>query len=741
MTTTIVRDVDGVAHVRAGNAADAFRGQGYAAAVDRLWQMEFDRRRAAGTLAALIGPAGVASDILHRRVGIGRAAAVSLAALGDTARQALEAYAAGVNAAVSSGAVETPVELQALGHGLDAVGPWLPVDSIGLYQVRHLLMGTYEVKLWRSGLVANIGAAAVAALWPDRIGPTMVPSDGDHACVPGAVLDDLARIGDAITAVSAASDTAASNNLALAPSRTTTGAPILAGDPHRAIDLPNVYWQNHIRCPDFDVIGLSFAGVPGFPHFGHNASLAWCITHGMADDQDLFVERLRRTDDGVEVLGPDGWGPAAVRHETITVAGAPSETIEVVETAHGPIIAGGADLGVGLALAWTATAAPDTTFDALVPMLTATTVAELDRACAPWVLPCNNVLAADRDGSIMYRFRGRLARRPAANGWTVVAGWTADGDWDGFVPDAELTRVTDPDRGFLVTANNPIAVDGPYVSMDFAHPARASRLTARLAADDRWDIEAVGALLGDTHSAVAARFAARLGAVPATSAIERAAQSLLRAWDHRMDADSAAAAVYATCRSELVRLVAHDIGLLRDGLGPIEGPSLKERFRLINTRLATVIDDGAIVADATVADALRLGVRAVQAACGPAPAAWRWGALHRAGFEHPLLLLRPDLADRIPVPPPVELGGDNECVWASGVAPPALTGTAGPVARYVFDLADWDNSRWVVPHGVSGDPRADHHLDQLDDWAHVQYRPMRYTDEAIDAATESTIEL
>lgn len=742
----IIRDVDGVAHVRAPSVLAAFEGQGFAAAEDRIWQMELDRRRALGTLAEAVGPAAIAIDSFHRRMGLATHARASLEALDDESKAVLDAYATGVNRWLASDPT-LPAELEALGVVPE---PWAAWHSIALYEVRHLAMGTYETKLWRSGLVHRLGADAVARLWPTTSEVLVDPSAPD-APVPIEVAAALPAGAELLSRFSldGAGGTGehGSNNLAIGPGMTATGRPILAGDPHRAIDLPNVYWQNHLTSTDpddpLDVIGLSFPGVPGFPHFGHNADVAWCITHGMADDQDLSVVDLRRGADGVEHRRDGAWRTAEVRVEHVAVAGGDPVEVECIDTPAGPVVASHAQDGrwSGIAVRWTATAEVDTTAGALLPMLRARSVDDLDRAFGPWVVPVNNVLMADTSGTIAYRMRGRLAVRPASHGWTVVDGADPTTGWQGYVPDEDLPRWRDPDRGFLVSSNNRISAEGPYVSHDWAHPTRARRITELLGGRDRWRVDEVGALLGDTHSGIAARLAGRLRSLSPAHPVEVRAVALLDGWDHRMDADSAAAALYGTVRGELLSVLVHELDLAEDRLPGVAGPSLHQTMRFVNARLAWWIDDPELVSDRTLTAALRLAIRSLELAQGPDPSRWRWGAAHLARWAHPLLALRPDLADHVDLPPTVELGGDNECVWATSTAPPSTDASNGQVARYVFDVGDWDRSRWVVPHGISGDSRSPHHLDQLDDWADMRLRPMRWSAEVVDAATESVTDL
>lgn len=744
--TRIIRDTDGIAHVRAPSVLAAFEGQGFAAAEDRIWQMELDRRRALGTLAEVMGPPGLAADGFHRAMGLSEHARRSLDALTEETRSVLEAYALGVNRWLDGGS-QLPLELELLGVVPE---PWEPWHSVALYEVRHLAMGTYESKLWRSGLVHHLGAEAVARLWPS-IPEVLVDPDAPDA--PVAIDPDLAMAAGqrALERFSLAglADTGehGSNNLVLGPLRTATGRPILAGDPHRAIDLPNVYWQNHLTCTDpgdpLDVIGLSFPGVPGFPHFGHNADVAWCITHGMADDQDVYVVDLRRADEAVEYRHDGSWRTAGVRRVDIPVAGGPARTVELIDTHLGPVVADRLDGNPwpGVVLRWTATADVDTTFDALLPMARAVSVDDLDRAFEPWVVPVNNVLMADTGGAIAYRMRGRLADRRRSNGWVAVEGADPATAWIGVVDDADLPRWRDPADGFLVTANNRVAADGPYVSNDWAHPTRARRLTELLGARDDWDVDDIGALLGDVHSAVADAIARRLVELEPNHVSERRVIDSLVGWDAHMRADSPQAAVVGTVRAELVRLLTHDLGLVRDRLPGVAGPTLHQTMRFVNARLAWWIEDPALVTDAVLAGALRLAVRSLELTFGADPSRWRWGAVHHARWTHPLAALRPDLAGHLAELPPVLLGGDNECVWATSTAPPSTDASNAQVARYVFDVGDWDRSGWVVPHGVSGDSRSPHHQDQLGTWASMGLRPMRFSAAAVDAATESSITL
>ena len=283
---TIYRDRHGIPHARAASTWDAFFIQGFYTAQDRLFQMDFDRRRAYGRVAELVGPAALPQDKLMRSCRLEASAMADLQVVSEAAREMLEAYTAGVNAFIETTSA-LPVEYEILNA---SPGPWRPHDSLGVFKIRHILMGVFEQKLWRAKLLRQVGAEANVRLSrhtsPGQL--VIVPPGKEYEGAVDGVADLLREAETWMQPME--SIEVGSNNWVLAGERTASGYPILAGDPHRALDTPNVYYQNHVACPEFDVIGLSFAGVPGFPHFGHNDRVAWCVTHTGADYQDLYLE-------------------------------------------------------------------------------------------------------------------------------------------------------------------------------------------------------------------------------------------------------------------------------------------------------------------------------------------------------------------------------------------------------------------------------------------------------------------
>lgn len=706
MSAETYRDAWGIPHLRADSPHELARAQGRVTARDRAWQLEVERHRAQGTSAAFLGPEALSWDRLARR-----------ARLADTARRcftALErkdpetaawvrAYVDGVNEGLAQNGRPAPEFART---GLTS-GQWEPWTPLGVWLATHILFAGFPAKLWREHVSTHLGPEAVA----------LFAADG-----PG---------------------TAGSNGWLVSGERTTTGHALIAGDPHRFIEDPGVYQQIHLSCPEFDVVGLAVPGVPGVAHFGHTGTVAWAITNAMADYQDLYRERLRRTGAGVEALGPDGaWHRAARHTETIqvaAVAGVAGERetveVEVIETDRGPVIAGGPEglddgTPAALSLRYPPRVTSDLGFGALLPLLRARRVADVDRALDAWTEPVNVVQAADTEGGLLHRVAGRVPVRPAANGLRPVPAWEPGHEWTGWhtPPRAGLAD------GVAVMANQ----RGPStpLGVEFAPPHRADRIAALLAGRERWSAADMPAIHTDTHLASATPLLNHLATLtdpasptnetvspthvaPPTTPLTPQATALsarLLAWDRRMDADSADAAAYAALRAAVVRRLAAHPALAPVSLPPAY-PEVLQPWLALVPRVAYALEH-LLRADDLYGIDRAATIRAALEEVAAAPPPGTWGDTHRLAPWRAL----PDATGPADAP---RLSGDHDCVLCTS-AVPGLTDRAarGPAARYVWDLADRENSRWVVPHGASGVPGSPHHRDQQPLWLRGELAPV-----------------
>ncbi|MFJ9739298.1 penicillin acylase family protein [Streptomyces sp. NPDC101166] len=696
----VFRDAWGIPHLRAGSARDLARLQGRVTARDRAWQLEVERHRARGTSASFLGADALPWDRFVRRARLDDTARRCFASLEERDPETADwvrAYVDGVNEGLTGTAAVTP-EFASLGL---APGRWEPWTPLAVWLSTHILFAGFPAKLWREEAVRHLG--------PEAVG--LFATDG-----PG---------------------TSGSNGWLVAGERTRTGQAVIAGDPHRFIEDPGVYQQIRLACDEFDVVGLAVPGVPGIAHFGHTGTVAWAITNAMADYQDLYRERLRRTGAGAEALGPDGvWRRVARHTELIRVAGEESVEVEILETERGPVVAGGPEgLGGGtaagtdvvvaggpegtapapghddaplaLALRYPPRVTADLGFSALLPLLRARRVADVDRAFDRWAEPVNVVQAADTEGGLLHRVAGRVPVRAEANRVRLVPAWTPGHEWTGWheTPRAGLTD------GVAVMANQ----RGPAapLGVEFAPPYRADRIRELLDGRRQWSAADMPALHTDTHLASAGPLLDHLAALDDLTGPAAGLRERLLRWDRRMDAGSQDAAAYAALRSALVRrLAAHPAFAALTT--PPAYPEVLLPWLALAPRIGFALPHLLDADELYGVDRRALVREAVEEVAGQ-PAA-RWGDTHRLAPWRAL----PDPAYEAPA-----LSGDHDCVLCTS-AVPGWTDLAarGPAARYVWDLARREDSRWVVPFGASGRPDSPHHHDQLPLWLTGELAPV-----------------
>lgn len=730
----ILRDRWGIPHVRAKDADAVFHANGYVHAQDRLWQMDAARRRAVGRYAEWVGREGVAADILARRLGVEQASRRDYDHLSPETRRMLECYAQGVNDAMAE--IPLPVEYELLDEKPE---PWEPWHCVAVMRQRGLLMGSVWFKLWRAAAIRTIGLDAVGLLRYDDgdVERHVVPQSDAESRRWVAGLQALAPAVEEILAVAASDATiAGSNNWALSGAHTESGQPLVAGDPHRAFEIPSMYAQLHLSCDAFDALGFSVPGVPAFPHFCHTEHVAWCVTHAFADIHDLYLERFDPADPE-RYATEDGWAQAQVRSETVRVRNGEDITIQAWQTRHGPVITDSAESGFGVALRSVQLDPVDHSLDCLLPMLRARGVREFNECCRPWGVIDHSVVSADTAGHISVNVRAIVPERDRANGWLPVPGWTGRHEWRGYIPWERMPRLVDPSSGRLVTANNRIVPDGQgdYLCTDCHPSTRARRIDERLGALSKAGVADMQALLGDTSSARAREIAVRIGRVDTEDAGARHLLEMLGKWDGGMQSDALAPSAYYLVRQEMTRILARRSGLDR-AAGDVFATMAALGVVPVNQLWWTLPellrrDDTSLLGGAAWDEVIREALAAVAGRETLVP----WGQLHRPAFAHPLASCFPERAQRL-APTSQQVAGDGDCVSANGAYPSSgPAATYGPVARYVFDVGNWDNSRWVVFHGASGVPGDAHYSDQNAYWARCELVPAPFSRAAVDAAT------
>ena len=451
----IQRDASGLPHIYAETETDLFVGYGYAMAQDRLFQMDYLRRRALGRLAEILGPEAFDYDLLVRTVGLHRIAADETARLPAETAARYEAFATGVNAFIEDCRDLPPIEFDLLDYRPE---PWRPLDSIALLgEFRWYLTGRFPViavpELARRAL--GEGALFEAFLTPEAIDETIL-HPGEYASA-GSGTDPVEPPLGGID------DGTGSNNWVVGPSRSVSGGALVVSDPHIAFGSPCCWYQAHLVGGRFNVAGAGYAGAPGII-FGRNRRVAWGITNNISSQRDLYQERTDSAHPGAFLY--DGkWEPARERVEAISVRGEGVREEVVRSSRNGPIvddILPGFAQGTGpVSLRWAGTL-PCAWPTAMLAFNVADSCAELEDALQGWVSPTLSMVFGDVDGGFGYRATGQVPiRKRAERGYR--RGWDPADDWQGMIPFEGMPAVRDPERGWVATANNlPAPPDYPY---------------------------------------------------------------------------------------------------------------------------------------------------------------------------------------------------------------------------------------------------------------------------------------
>ncbi len=768
----VLRDTAGVPHIYADNVHDLFMAQGFVHAQDRFYQMDVWRHTTAGRLSEMFGEATLEDDRFLRTVGWHRIAEEEYGQLDDTTRAVLDAYTAGINAYLNGRsplAIHNAYAVLALtGYAPASIEPWTPADSLAWAKAMSWDLGSNaRDELQRVRLARAIGAERAADLLLDPAAdiPVILPEpmfDASGAGLPRAV--QSGGSGEGI----------GSNNWVLGGSRTTTGAPILANDPHLGIQMPSIWYLNGLHCRQlsdacpYDVTGYSFAGDPGVI-IGHNQRIAWGVTNNYPDVQDLFIERFDPADPlRVEVNG--AFEPLTTRDEVIQIKGGTSETITVRTSRNGPLIeavwgparkafeeqaqVGDVTLGpgYGLALRWTALE-PGRLFQAVLKLNRAGNWEDFRNALRDWTGPSQNVIYADVDGNIGYQMPGMVPQRRGGDGSQPVPGWVDDYQWDSYLPFEALPYTFNPTQGYVATANQPVlspADAGHFVGAGFDQGYRAARINAMIQAKPTLSPDDVAAIQGDNYNASAAALVPALTALTLDDPKLTAAQESLRSWDYQMHMDSQPAAIY--------------IAVFNAVLTDVFRPGVPEDYWLRGnsaafSALIKILADpanawwGPAGRDAALEKAFGEGYADLERRLGTDAGAWRYGALHTSTFREATVGgsgIAPieALFNRGPFPTSgwgsiVNATGSNLSCYGRSEDPcdNPYAVTTVPSMRMILDVTNWDAGRMIHTTGQSGHPLSPHYIDMADPWRLIQYNAAPFSRAAVEAATVETLRL
>ena len=752
----MVIDHWGVAHIYAASSRDAFFLQGYNAGRDRLWQIDLWRKRGLGRLAASFGPDYVAQDRAARLFLYRGDMAAEYAAYAPGAREAVEAFTAGVNAyigEVAAGKRPLPIEF---GLTASQPEPWGPEDVLRIRS--HALVSNAASEVARAQVVCAAGLAA------DRLRrklepahTTVVPAGLDPCVVPADVLKDYllatgtvsfealatggrtARADPQVQLAQAlsASQNEGSNNWVIAPARTATGRPILANDPHRPVGAPSLRYIVHLNAPGLDIIGAGEPALPGVS-FGHNDDMAWGLTIFYIDQEDLYVYDTK----GDAYRYKAGFEPMTVIRETVEVKGEAPRQVTLKFTRHGPVIDETPDSGHGahafaLRTVWNQPGASG--YFGSSRMWHAKSWADFKAGQEAWGSPPLNLVYAGVDGEIGWSAAGLTPARPNWDGLLPVPG---DGryEWAGMMPQALLPSSRNPAEGFFATANEMnlpagYPAEARKLGFEWGDRSRITRIKEVLAATPKATLADSMALQTDSHDALSRRTIALLATATSPDPDVARAIALLKTWDNDETVGSVAAALYQVWS---INHLGHTVVA---AVTPAAAQTLVGSGQLDAVISYLETAQAAPTRDALLLASLGAAVTELKNRLGPDISTWTWGRLHHADFSPAAAVLADrQLAQQMGTGS-LQVPGSASSPRAATYRPGDFAQIAGASVRLVMDVGQWDNSVAINTPGQSGDPFSPHYRDLFPLWATGAYVPLAFSRAAVDAQAETVVTL
>ena len=726
----ILRDKWGIPHIYAERDADLFFGYGYAMAQDRLWQMDYLRRKAMGRLSEVLGSSGVELDTVARTVGINRLAEADVRRLSSETHGRLEAFSNGVNAYIAELDDLLPIEFDLLDYSPE---PWSPVDSVAVWgEFRWYLTGRLPVIVIPELAKRALGDADLytAFLTGEAEDESIVPPGMYPPNRSGGV-----RVGET---VSDSSEGEGSNNWAIDGQLTASGLPLLASDPHIAFGSVSCWYEVHLSGAGFNATGTGYAGVPGII-FGRNEKVAWGLTNNICAQRDLYQEKENPDQPG-SFLYDDEWEPADEIAETILVKGGDPVVRTIRQTRNGPIVDAilpeqARDTGP-VSFRWMG-AEPCDEITSLMNMSQAVNVDEFREALRSWIVPTFSFGFADVEGRIGYQSSGKL---PIKENWTrgYRPGWDPEHQWNETIPFDDMPSIVDPPAGWIRSANNRTAPE------DFPYPLSGVWSSGYRALRIREMIEARADHTRDNMVAMQMDVLSERGvdAVPGLIELLESSQGrslaeeigILRDWDGRMSTDSVGASLFEIFFTNWSREVAD--ARFEAGLAPLMAGAVSG----LATEMLTEDAAGWFVPDErskAARRAMELTIDGLVEDLGDDRSGWNWGAIHKVDLPHAI-------GGQGEIFKHLSRGGDP--VSGSGITvsntgfDPNYMAVMGANYRLTADLADDPPGLWAVDAaGQSGNPGSDNYCDQLSSWLQNEHHFLPLDRKRVEEGSKETL--
>ncbi|NGO71431.1 penicillin acylase family protein [Streptomyces boncukensis] len=740
----------GVPHISASSTGDLFQAQGFSAARDRLFQMDTWRRSGLGKLSEVLGKSYVEQDRASRLFLYRGDMDREWAGYGPEAKEAATRFAAGVNAYVDwleKNPDAMPEEFRKLGY---QPARWKPQDVVRIRT--HGLVSNLTKEVGRAKLMCLGGPDAgryLSKLEPKH--KPRVPDGLDLCSLPDDVLDtynlataDVAfengrmrKEPEDVRALREA--TSGSNAWAVAPQRTATGRPILAGDPHRVNHaVPANRYITHLSAPGLNIIGAGEPWNPGVS-MGHNGNIAFGLTNLAADQSDLYVYDLK-PGDPTKYRYRGRWVPMRTVQEDIPVAGGDAQTSSLSFTKHGPVIKVDRAKNKAYAVRTVWTQPGTSAYLGSLNFQKAKSFGAFTKAMRKWGAPGSNLVYSDRKGDIGW-VPGALAPKRAGKGYDGLLPVPGDGryEWTGFRNSGDFPREHNPKAGFVSSANEYNFPRGSRpTGYEWSERYRKDRIDEVLSQQSDTSIKDTTRLQNDVKSLAATEVLPYLKRLESSDPTARKALEVLRGYDGVASKDSAGAVLFETWITNALFPAWAEAMLPKEAAQHLTQGNFIQDFRVIADSFAEPEEwfgkGGAQARDKLILDTLPAAYEEVSGYLGADPGQWSWGAAQIHLFQHPLG--GPNVG-------PTPMDGTYHTVRRSTYLPSIFPRIqiVGATFKMALDVGSWDNSRAINAPGQSGDERSPHYADLAGKWGAGEYFPLLYSESAIAKNARTTITL
>lgn len=729
----ILRDKWGVPHIYAKNSDDLFFAQGFVAAQDRLFQLDMWRRTAIGELAEVLGPDAIEADMFARLLRYRGDMDAEWKSYSPDTKQIATAFTNGINANIDHVGKNLPVEFEILGFEPKR---WQPEDILG--RMSGIIMSRNSSdEVVRAHLIDKLGLEKVRLLMPTDPQRDYAPAKGlDLAGIDTKILKMYQSATKTLNFTPSKTE---SNNWAVSGALSSSGKPMLASDPHRAITLPSLRYLVHLNAPGWNVIGAGEPGLPGVA-LGHNERIAWGITIVGTDQADIFVESTnpKKPD---EYKSGDQWQEMIKWSEELRVkikGQVYARVIELRHTRHGPVIHHDLKRKRAYVLKWAGSEPGGAAYLPALGVARAQNHKDFLKSLEAWKIPSLNFMYADKDDNIAWVAAAATPIRGKHDGLLPVPG-NGGFEWTGYRTVKELPQDLNPKSGWLATANhNILPPDFKHeIGYEFAAPYRFERVKKNLDGKSKLTLEDMQRIQHDDVSIPGQILAGHAKSLRFNNPDYDEPARLMEKWDGKLSRDSREAVIYAYWIPELQREL-YGRHVPEEFIKDVAAKSgLPTMFKVLERADEKWLGPNPIAARQDVLQRSFAAAINKLTARGPNASKLRWGELHTVTFRHPLALMKPDFAKTFNIGP-FERTGDGNTPNNTRYDD-KFQQLHGASYRHVFDLADWDKGKATSAPGQSAQFGSPHYGDLAPLWAKGEYFPLAYSRKKVEEVTKNRL--